>query len=188
VSTDSLPAVVGELPAGVVCLPLTPHRDERGAFTELFRDEWATAVRPVQWNALATEAGVLRGVHVHARHDDYLTVICGRAFVGVRDVRENTATPGAAACVELSADQPCAISLPPGVAHGFYFPEPSLHVYAVSHYWDQADELGCRWDDPALAIPWPQSKARLSPRDAALPSLANLQRALTLVQPAPPGS
>jgi dTDP-4-dehydrorhamnose 3,5-epimerase len=171
-------AVVGALPDGVVLTTLTPHGDDRGTFTELFREEWETGVRPVQWNVVASEAGVLRGVHVHPCHDDYLTIVRGRATVGLRDLRGAMPTEDAVACVELDGARPAAISIPHGVAHGFYFHVPSLHVYAVSHYWDEADELGCRWDDPALALPWPQRAATISPRDAALPCLAELERQL----------
>ena len=167
-------AVVGALPHDVLLTPLGPHRDDRGTFTELFREAWPTGVRPVQWNAVDSEAGVLRGVHVHPRHDDYLTVIRGAVEVGLRDLRAGSPSAGAAACVALTAERPAAISIPHGVAHGFYFPRASTHVYAVSHYWDPADELGCRWDDPALGIPWPQGEARISERDAALPPLAEL--------------
>ncbi|MGN6216239.1 MAG: dTDP-4-dehydrorhamnose 3,5-epimerase family protein [Solirubrobacterales bacterium] len=163
--------VVGSLPAGLLQRALAPHSDDRGTFVEVFRGEWETEVEPVQWNVVHSEAGVLRGVHVHPRHDDYLTVVRGRAIVGVRDLRDDSATCGAAACIELSAERPSAISIPHGVAHGFYFAEPSTHVYAVSHYWDMADELGCRWDDPALEIPWPQEEAHVSPRDKELPPL-----------------
>lgn len=106
----------------------------------------------------------------------------GRATVGLRDLRANTPTPGATACVELAADRPAAISIPHGVAHGFYIHQSSLHVYAVSQYWDPSDELGCRWDDPALEIPWPQAHAHVSPRDAALPPLAQLQLQLAASQ------
>lgn len=162
---------VGSLPHDLRLLPLEPHRDDRGTFTELYRKEWQTGVEPVQWNAVHSEAGVLRGVHVHPRHDDYLTVVRGRATIGVRDLREGSPTEGAAACVELAEEHPTAIAIPHGVAHGFYFQQPSTHIYSVSHYWDMADELGCRWDDPALELPWPQRSARLSPRDEALPSL-----------------
>jgi dTDP-4-dehydrorhamnose 3,5-epimerase len=162
--------VVGSLPAGLLLRPLEPHGDDRGTFIELFRREWDTAVEPIQWNAVHSEARVLRGVHVHPRHDDYLTVVRGQAVVGLRDLREGSETAGATACVELSGDRPCAITIPHGVAHGFYFTQPSTHVYAVSHYWDLADELGCRWDDPTLEIPWPQEDAHISPRDEALPS------------------
>jgi dTDP-4-dehydrorhamnose 3,5-epimerase len=167
--------VVGSLPAGLLLRPLEPHTDDRGTFVELFRREWETEVEPIQWNVVHSQEGVLRGVHVHPRHDDYLTVVRGRAVVGIRDLREDSETRGATACVELSAARPRAITIPHGVAHGFYFAEPSTHVYAVSHYWDLDDELGCRWDDPTLEIPWPQEDARVSPRDERLPSLEVLR-------------
>jgi len=166
--------VVGALPVGLLVRPLEPHSDERGTFIELHRREWDTEIEPVQWNAVHSEAGVLRGVHVHPRHDDYLTVMRGRAIVGVRDLREDSPTVGATACIELCGERPSAITIPHGVAHGFYFAESSTHVYAVSHYWDPADELGCRWDDPALEIPWPQEEAQISLRDEKLPSLEEL--------------
>lgn len=167
-------ATSGSLPHDLRLTPLEPHGDDRGTFTELYREQWETGVAPVQWNVVDSEAGVLRGVHVHPRHDDYLTVIRGRATVGLRDLRPGSPTEGVAACVELDGARPTAISIPHGVAHGFYFHQPSTHVYAVSHYWDPADELGCRWDDPGLEIPWPQRSAHISPRDEQLPSLAKL--------------
>ncbi|MFN8131493.1 MAG: dTDP-4-dehydrorhamnose 3,5-epimerase [Solirubrobacteraceae bacterium] len=168
--------MTGPLPHGAALRPLEPHDDERGTFTELFRAEWLAGISaPVQWNAVRTEPGVLRGVHVHPRHDDYLVVCSGRATVGLADLRPDAPTAGLAMCVELCAQAPAALTIPHGVAHGFYFHEPSLHVYAVSHYWDPADELGCHWQDPALGIPWPQASARLSPRDAALPTLDALR-------------
>ena len=173
-SVEASARVVGSLPHDLRLSPLVPHRDERGTFVELFREEWETGVHPVQWNAVDSEQGVLRGVHVHPRHDDYLTVVRGSATVGLRDLREGSPTEGAAACVELSAEDPAAISIPHGVAHGFHFTAPSTHIYAVSSYWDPADELGCRWDDPGLGIPWPQRQARISQRDADLPSLGVL--------------
>jgi dTDP-4-dehydrorhamnose 3,5-epimerase len=166
--------VEGRLPDGLLVRPLQPHEDDRGTFVELHRREWSTGVEPVQWNAVHNQPGVLRGVHVHPRHDDYLTVVRGRALVGVRDLRPGSPTAGAAACIELSAERPRAVTIPHGVAHGFWFPEASTHIYAVSHYWDLADELGCRWDDRALEIPWPQRQAHISPRDEALPSLETL--------------
>jgi dTDP-4-dehydrorhamnose 3,5-epimerase len=176
-SVHSAIPVVGLLPHDVRLLPLEPHRDERGTFLELFRDEWETDVKPVQWNVVDSEEGVLRGVHVHPCHDDYLTVVRGRVTIGLKDLRPESPSEGFAACVELSAEQPAAISIPHGVAHGFYFHQASTHIYAVSHYWDLADELGCRWDDPSLEIPWPQSEAHISTRDAELPSLAELRAA-----------
>lgn len=171
------------LPAGTLLRPLEPHLDERGSFTELYRAEWGTGVRPIQWNAVRSEAGVLRGVHVHPRHDDYLTVPVGRADVGLRDLRRGSPTEGLSALVQLGGERPAALVIPHGVAHGFYFHEPSLHVYAVSEYWDPTDELGCRWDDPELEIPWPVPSARVSERDAASQPLRALLDELEPLQP-----
>jgi dTDP-4-dehydrorhamnose 3,5-epimerase len=166
------------LPEGVLRQPLTPQEDDRGIFTELFRDSWSLEVKPVQWNAVSSVANVLRGVHAHWRHADYLTVRVGRATVGLHDLRQGSATEGLGATVELRADRPAALVVPPGVAHGFYFHEASLHIYAVDHEWDPTDELGCRWDEPELGVDWPCVEPLLSPRDAALGSLSELRAAV----------
>jgi dTDP-4-dehydrorhamnose 3,5-epimerase len=171
------------LPAGTVLHSLEVHVDDRGTFTELYRHEWPTGVEPIQWNAVRSESGVLRGVHVHLRHDDYLTVPTGRAAVGLRDLRRGSPTEGLSALVELGGDEQAALVIPHGVAHGFYFLEPSLHVYAVTEYWDPSDELACHWTDPGLEIPWPVQSARVSERDATNQSLADLLRQLEPWQP-----
>jgi dTDP-4-dehydrorhamnose 3,5-epimerase len=171
------------LPAGILLVPLDPHVDDRGCFTELYRAEWPTTVAPIQWNAVRSEAGVARGVHVHIRHADYLTVPMGLAEVGLRDLRRGSPTEGMTALVQLGGDDAGALVIPPGVAHGFYFPEPSLHVYAVTEYWNPTDELGCRWDDPDLEIPWSVDSARISDRDAQAPSFQALMTELEAWQP-----
>ena len=164
------------LPADVRITPLVSHEDERGDFSEIHRLEWETTVAPpVQWNAVHSAAGVLRGVHVHPRHDDYLIIFEGSATIGLADLREESPTFGAAACVVAGRENRVGIAIPHGVAHGFLFHAPSLHIYAVSHYWDPADEQGCRWDDRELGIDWPEVEPLLSPRDAALPPLAELR-------------
>jgi len=166
-----------QLPDGVELHPLQPHADSRGVFTELFRDSWSLAVEPVQWNVVRSEANVLRGVHAHWQHADYLTVVAGRSAIGLHDLREGSKTEGLGTIVELDAEAPAGLLIPPGVAHGFYFRERSLHVYAVSHEWDPADELGCRWNDPDLEIAWPCSAPVISERDRELGPLSALRDA-----------
>jgi dTDP-4-dehydrorhamnose 3,5-epimerase len=166
-----------ELPSGVQLRALTPHRDARGSFTEIFRSEWRLP-EPVQWNAVSSEPGTLRGVHVHLVHEDYLTLVHGRMVLGLSDLRPASPTVGRATVLELSRKNSFGVTIPRGVAHGFYFLEPSVHVYAVTHYWDPSDELGCRWDDPALGIPWPASPELLSPRDATAPGFEVMKAAV----------
>src|SRR6266550_587769 len=57
---------------GVTLRSLQTHHDERGSLTELFRASWETGIDAVQWNHSVSKARVLRGVHVHVKHADYL--------------------------------------------------------------------------------------------------------------------
>ena len=163
-----------KLPLDVRLLDLQPHADGRGRLTEIFRCEWNLPADPIQWNLVSSEAGVLRGVHVHPRHDDYLLLAAGSAVIGLRDLRDDSPTNGRAMEVTFTAAHPQAIFSPHGVAHGFYFPEPSIHIYSVTSYWAHDDELGCHWSDPELGIHFPCDNPMISPRDAGLPALAEL--------------
>lgn len=136
------------LPMGVKLVSLQSHPDTRGIFTEIFRAQWDLGVLPLQWNVVHSEQNVLRGVHGHWRHGDYLVVLQGTLTVGLKDLRFSSPTYGIAALIGLTSRKPQGLVIPPGIAHGFFFREPTFYLYAVSHYWDMADELGCRWDDP----------------------------------------
>lgn len=162
------------LPPGVKLRRLTSHDDDRGSFTEIYREQWETGIDALQWNLVRSRAGVLRGVHVHLSHWDYLVMAAGRMRLALCDLRSGSPTFGDSAVVELRSDETDGIAIPPGVAHGFYFPEPATHVYAVSHYWSLDDELGCLWSDPALALDWDIEPLRVSDRDKALPPLSKL--------------
>jgi len=148
-------------------------------FIELYRTSWETGVAPAQWNAVSSLSNVLRGVHVHRRHADYLTLVSGRSTIGLHDLRPGSPTEGLGTTVALDASAPLALVIPVGVAHGFYFHVPSVHVYAVSHEFDRSDELGCRWDDPELGIDWPYAEPLISERDRDLGSLSDLRRIWT---------
>jgi dTDP-4-dehydrorhamnose 3,5-epimerase len=163
-----------ELPVGVALRNLHGHLDFRGRFTEVFRREWNTGVDPVQWNVVSSATRVLRGVHVHRQHSDYFILLSGCASIGLRDLRRSSRSAGLAAVVELRSDVLQALTIPPGVAHGFYFHEPSIHLYSVSRYFDPTDELGCHWSDPALEIPWQPTDPVVSERDASAPPLSAL--------------
>lgn len=171
------------LPNGIRRRPLLTHADDRGQLTELFREEWDTGVRAVQWNAVRSAPGVLRGVHVHIRHTDHLVLLDGRARILLHDLRQGSPTEGGTYTVELSGDRLEGLTIPPGVGHAFWFESPSLLVYAVSSYWDIEDELGCHWSDPGLGLPpFPQSP-QLSARDSTLPPLRILRSQLEPWQP-----
>jgi dTDP-4-dehydrorhamnose 3,5-epimerase len=166
-------AVAGGI-VGVRLRHLLVHADARGSLTELFREEWETGIRPIQWSITHSAANVLRGVHIHPSHADYLVVASGHVSVGLRDLRRGSPTEGRATLLELHGKRLAGLTIPPGVAHGFFFHQPSTHVYGVSEYWDPGDELRCHWADPALEIPWPVGDPHLSPSDAGAPPLAEI--------------
>ncbi|MBI1744007.1 dTDP-4-dehydrorhamnose 3,5-epimerase family protein [Candidatus Acetothermia bacterium] len=174
---------IANSPVGIQLRSLTMNKDDRGYLTEIFREEWGTGIKPLQWNVVFSNAGVLRGVHVHVKHVDYVTVLQGRASVGLSDLRRGSPTEGLGTIVEMRGDSLAALTIPPGVAHGFYSHEPTIVAYAVSEYWDVADELACNWADPALGIPWPTKTALVSPRDTQAPSLSELLAQLERWQP-----
>jgi dTDP-4-dehydrorhamnose 3,5-epimerase len=167
------PAEDAEVIAGVRRLALEANADSRGALTELCRHSWLEPGEvPVQWNVVRSDAGVLRGLHWHNVRFDYLVPVVGRIVVGLVDLRIGSPHERRATTVELRSEHE-ALVIPPGVGHGFFSPAPTLALYAITEFWDAADEFGVRWDDAAVAVPWPDEvdEPTLSDRDAALPSL-----------------
>jgi dTDP-4-dehydrorhamnose 3,5-epimerase len=157
--------------------PLPDRHDEIGTMTDLYREDWQLEVAPIQWNFVCSRGNTLRGVHVHPAHSDYLCVLRGEMLLALHDMRPDSPTYRLSAQQLLTGERPCSVTIPPGVAHGFYFAVETRYVYAVDHYWNLADELGCRWDDPELGLSWPTADPLLSPRDAAAPSYAEMARA-----------
>jgi dTDP-4-dehydrorhamnose 3,5-epimerase len=159
---------------GVTLADLAPHADHRGQLTEIFRQSWLPDTRFVQWNLVHSQANTLRGVHLHVRHADYLTVVANRMIIGLKDMRRDSASFERECCVELRANVPRALFIPTGVAHGFWFPEPATYLYSVSEYFNHDDELAVRWDDPALGMFDRNLSPILSDRDKAAGDYASL--------------
>jgi dTDP-4-dehydrorhamnose 3,5-epimerase len=161
--------------AGVSVCAFETIEDVRGGLSEIHRDDWQLAPRPVQWDLLTTKANVLRGVHVHCRRWDYIIVIDGHGTIGLKDARRGQSSFGRNMVIEVAGDRPTVVTIPPGVAHGLYANTALRHLYGLTVGWDGNDEdLGCRFDDPALAIDWPSRAPFLLPRDLDLPDFATL--------------
>jgi dTDP-4-dehydrorhamnose 3,5-epimerase len=168
-----------QLPSGVSLTPLPDTFDQAGGMTELYRQDWQLDVVPIQWNFVCSRANTLRGVHVHVTHYDYLCVLRGEMLLALHDMRTHSPTYRLTVQLRLSDRIPRSVVIPPGVAHGFYFASETSYFYAVSHYWEPADELGCRWDDPELGFSWPTTSPLLSPRDAAAAPYSELMQTLS---------
>ena len=166
---------------GVQCRPLTINRDSRGCFTEVFCQNWGLQIEPLQWSVVSSHPKVLRGMHFHRRHDEYITIIRGRACVGLYDLRPDSRTRGVSSLIGLEEKNLSCLSFPAGILHGWYFYEASIHLQAVSECYDDYcidDNLGCHWSDPGLGIAWPDRSPIISPRAASFPPLRELLHAL----------
>ena len=164
---------------GVEVRELTTFPDDRGAFTETFRQVWLPEgeARVVQSNLSRSRAGVLRGMHFHLSQTDWWVVLEGTAFVALCDLRTGSPTRGTVATGTLeAAGALTALSIPPGVAHGFCALSDVALQYMVTAYHDESDENGFAWDDPEAAIPWPVAQPILSERDRTNPALSQVLR------------
>jgi dTDP-4-dehydrorhamnose 3,5-epimerase len=156
---------------------LDVHDDARGSFTEFFSRSWSAGDSPAQSSVVTSNAGVLRGMHLHRRHDEGFLLLKGRVSVGLRDIRPGSPTEGVSSLFEFSGDDLIYLTFPRGIVHGWFFHEPSIHLQSVSEtfadYGDD-DNLGCHWSDPALDIPWPGRPTLVAKRADEFGSLAAL--------------
>ena len=164
---------------GARLLVLEPVVDDRGAFMEGWREDWAPGFRPVQSNLSWSEENVLRGMHFHRHQADVWNVVSGRARIGLVDLRAGSATHLATSVIEVDTDdERVSLLIPPGVAHGFYARSTTLLHYLVDRAYDGSDELGLAWNDPDVGLTWPTERPLLSERDRSNPALADALRLL----------
>jgi dTDP-4-dehydrorhamnose 3,5-epimerase len=172
---------------GVLRIESKVYRDPRGYFFESYRaDELAAAGVPpfVQDNQSFSTRGTLRGLHYQlARPQGKLVrVLRGAILDVVVDIRVGSPTFGRWLSEELTADNSRQVYVPPGYAHGFLVVDEIAEVFykCTDYYSGPADQKGVAWDDPTLAIPWPEKAPILSDKDRTLlpldPARADLPR------------
>ena len=177
--------VITHSPAGLLEFRPRVFGDPRGAFFESFsaRTMEGLGLPHLDWvqdNQSISKVGTLRGLHFqrppHAQAK-LVRVAQGRALDVVVDIRRDSLTFGQHATVELTAALGNVLYVPVGFAHGFVALEDNtLFLYKCSDYYAPAAEGGLRWDDPALGIEWGfNGEALVSPKDAILPTLAELE-------------
>ena len=152
---------------GVLRIPLRRAEDERGWFCELRRD--SALPKPMrQTNVSFSRAGVIRGLHYHARgQDDLFACLRGTARVVILD-----RTTGETFVEDIGEDNPVAVYVPGRHAHGFEALTDILFCYHVTVEYDpdDPDEHTFPWNDPRVAALWSSSTPILSARDDAVES------------------
>lgn len=165
--------------AGPARVKLRTFEDNRGFFTERFRqDRWREFLPDhggfIQDNFSWSKPGVLRGLHYQFRPDQGKLVSCveGRIVDVAVDIRPDSPTLGRHVMVELTAERPEWLWIPPGFAHGFLVtgPRGAGVLYKVDQPYSPSTEGAIRWDDPELGLEWPVREPIVSDKDRAAPS------------------
>ena len=154
--------------------------DDRGWFMEGFNQEvFDKAVGEhllfVQDNHSLSRKGVLRGLHFqrppHAQ-GKLVRVISGQVWDVAVDIRKSSTFFGKWVGAELSAENKRQFWIPPGFAHGFLtLSDTAEFLYKTTALYHAPSEGFIMWNDPQLAIEWPECSPILAAKDAAAPLL-----------------
>lgn len=151
--------------------------DARGFFFESFNQRAFTQATGVtlpfvQDNHSKSAHGVLRGLHYQVQNPQgkLVRVVQGEVFDVAVDIRPGSPTFGKWVGEILSASNQRQLWVPPGLAHGFVvLSETAEFLYKTTDYYYPEFERCIAWNDPTLAIAWPDMgcEPKLSAKDAA---------------------
>jgi dTDP-4-dehydrorhamnose 3,5-epimerase len=169
--------------AGAWLLTPKQYADDRGTFLEWFRADHLEAATGLpfairQANHSVSARAVVRGVHfADVPPGQAKLVYCPRGALldVIVDVRSGSPTYGEHTTVRLDDVDRRAVFIAEGLGHAFVaLSDDTSATYLTSTTYNPAAERSVSPLDPALALKWPIEAAqlRLSPKDAAAPTLA----------------
>lgn len=149
---------------GAYVIELESHTDDRGSFARMYCEREFSEVglntHWVQSNTSFNErAGTLRGLHYQvAPHEEIKLGRCvrGALFDVIVDMRPQSKTCKQWIAAELREGDNRLIYVPAGCAHGYVtIADRTEFSYSASAFYEPDAERGVRYDDPAIAIEWP---------------------------------
>ena len=142
-------------------------KDNRGYFKELLKEKDLKRKFPFLVMSFSKK-NVIRGLHLQTKNSQgkFISVIKGKIFDVVVDLRKKSKTYGKSFSVILSEKNAKSIFIPPGFAHGFCtLSKENYIVYSCTKYRDAKHETGIRFDDKDLKIRWPIKNPIISKKD-----------------------
>ena len=148
---------------GLYIIETLLHGDGRGYFMETYNQkemfEEGLKMVFVQDNQSMSKKGVLRGLHFQKNHPQgkLVRVIKGTVFDVAVDLRKNSKTFGKWNGIELSEENKKQFYISEGFAHGFLvLSDIAEFCYKCTDFYRPEDEGGLAWNDPDIAIKWPE--------------------------------
>lgn len=179
--------------SGPILIEPTVHGDERGFFLETYRRsalaEFEVDLEFVQDNHSRSRRGVVRGMHFQAGMAKLVRCARGAILDVVVDVRRGSPSFGRWEGFELNDSNHHQLYCPDGFAHGFcVLSDLADVVYKTSTYYAGELEGGFAFDDPDVAIAWPDALELVpSERDRSAPRLREIEASLPFVYAVPSG-
>ena len=164
---------------GVILVEPKRYGDERGYFTETYRESDFRAAGLdyafVQDNQSRSKKGVLRGLHFQKEHPQakLVRVIEGEVYDVAVDLRRGSPTFGQWVGAVLTAEKGNQLMIPRGFAHGFLvLSDYATFCYKCDEIYHPEDEGGILWNDPDIGIEWNlDGEPILSEKDKRHPTL-----------------
>ena len=148
---------------GLCIIEPAVHGDARGYFMETYNqrdmEEAGLDMVFVQDNQSCSVKGVLRGLHFQKEFPQgkLVRVIKGCVFDVAVDLRSDSSTFGAWHGTILSEENKRQFYIPEGFAHGFLvLSDVAEFCYKCTDFYHPGDEGGLAWNDPDIAIEWPE--------------------------------
>ena len=144
------------------------YKDSRGFFKEVYKKKNLKKKNLIFHCVSSSKKNVLRGLHLQTKNPQakFLTVVKGKIFDVMVDLRKNSKTFGKYYSIILSNQSYSSIYIPEGFAHGFCgLDSENIVYYLCSKYREKNYEIGIKWNDQNLKIKWPVKKPILSKKD-----------------------
>ena len=143
------------------------HKDKRGYLREIYIEKLIK--KKFKFQIInKSKKNILRGLHIQAINSQgkYLSVMKGKIFDVMVDLRSKSKTYGQYFSIELSDKNCKSVFIPEGFAHGFLTLEnENIVSYNCTSYRDAKSELTLKWNDSDINIKWPKIKPILSSKD-----------------------
>ena len=144
------------------------QHDKRGYVREILKNNFFKDKNFIFWIISKSKNNVIRGLHLHKKdqQEKFVSVVKGKIFDVVVDLRKKSKTYGKHYSIILSEKNSISLFIPAGYAHGFCgLNNDNLVLYGCTNYRSEKDEVGILWNDKTLKIKWPTTKPILSKQD-----------------------
>lgn len=169
--------------SGLFVIQPKVFKDMRGYFFESFHikkyREIGILEDFVQDNISYSTKNVIRGLHFQNppyAQGKLVSVVQGKVWDVVVDIRKGSPTYGKYFAIELSEENYLQLWIPPGFAHGFsVLSDYAIFSYKCTNIYHQPSEDGIIYNDPDLQIDWKVENPILSEKDLQLKSFKSFQ-------------